>query len=146
MIGPGWMPSRPRPLKTQVRRLVSYAPSLRRGRGRADAGPTAAPDDGPRGWFSDRKAKLPVATLLPRRTDGRPAVITGALHRWVAHRWMWVKPRTIPLFVAFMGLLGVLNARHYLLQLARGPVPIESQAGEVSVPDVPSMTHETRIH
>ena len=143
MIGPGWMPSRPRPLKTQVRRLVSYTP-FRRVRPRP-AG-AATPDDAARGWFADRKAKLPVATLLPRRADGRPAVITGALQRWVEHRWMWVKPRVIPLFVAFMGLLGVLNARHYLLQLARGPVPIEEQAGAATVPDVPSMIHETRIH
>jgi hypothetical protein len=152
MIGPGWMPSRPRPLKQQVRRLVSYAPSLRRNRRAAGPGtasavtPELGPDDAPRGLFADRKAKLPVATLLPRRTDGRPAVITGALHRWVAHRWMWVKPRAIPLFVAFMGLLGVLDARHYLLQLARGPVPIEEQAGVATVPDVPAMLHETRIH
>lgn len=143
MIGPGWMPSRPRPLKTHVRRLVSYTP-FRRVRARP-AGATT-PDDTQRGWFADRKAKLPVATLLPRRADGRPAVITGALHRWVAHRWMWVKPRAIPLFVAFMGLIGVLNARHYLLQLARGPVPIEAQAGAATVPDVPAMIHETRIH
>jgi hypothetical protein len=133
-----------------MRRLVSYAPSLRRARGRATGAANDAsvptPDDVSRGWFADRKAKLPIATLLPRRTDGRPAVLTGALHRWLAHRWMWVKPRAIPLFVAFMGLLGVLNARHYLIQLARGPVPIEAQAGEVSVPDLPSTIHETRIH
>lgn len=147
MIGPGWMPSRPRPLKTQVRRLVSYTPFRRvRTRAAQDAGAAVTPDDVQRGWFADRKAKLPVATLMPRRTDGRPAVITGAVHRWVAHRWMWVKPRVIPLVVAFMGLIGVLNARHYLLQLARGPAPIESQLGEASVPDLPSMTHETRIH
>jgi len=105
----------------------------------------ATPDDAPRGLFAERKAKLPIATLLPRRTDGRPTVLTGALHRWVAHRWMWVKPRAIPLIVAFMGLLGVLNARHYLLQLARGPAPIESPAGAASAPDLPSTIHETRI-
>ena len=126
MSGPGWMPSRPRPLGQVRRRLVSYATPLRRARRNRCAAPQgprpdsadADPRDRP---FGSRRAKLPVATLLPHRSEGQPRVMTGALHRWLNHRWLWVQPRMIPLIVAFIGLIGVLNARRYLLELARGP-------------------------
>jgi hypothetical protein len=142
--GPGWMPSRPRPLG-QARRLVSYAsPHLRRGarRGRAEA---AAPPGGvgvvggaqvdadhrDARPFGSRRAKLPVATLLPHRSQGQPRVMTGALHRWFDHRWMWIQPRLIPLIVAFIGLVGVLNARRYLLELARGPAVVSAAPAKI---------------
>jgi hypothetical protein len=158
VIGPGWLPSRPRPL---AKRLARYAPTFRRGRRRAPqtvpvmpggelpadvaAGEPPLPTTG---LFAERKAKLPVATLLPRRTDGRPAVLTGAVQRWCELRWMWVKPRFIPLLVAFMGLVGVLNARRYLLQLARGPSPVENGQldGASAAPDLPRAIHEIQIH
>jgi hypothetical protein len=134
--GPGWLPSRPRPLGQVRRRLVSYAsPHLRRARRtRSEA---AAQGGRPEGVqvdadhrdarpFGSRRAKLPVATLLPHRSEGQPRVMTGALHRWFSHRWLWVQPRMIPLLVAFIGLIGVLNARRYLLELARGPSVVEA--------------------
>jgi hypothetical protein len=150
--GPGWMPSRPRPLGQVRRRLVSYAsPHLRRvarrvRRAAAPMGVAGAPrcedaqgDDEARAArpFASRRAKLPVATLLPHRSEGQPRVMTGALQRWLGHRWLWIQPRLIPLIVAFVGLIGVLNARRYLLELARGPAVVTSapasvdRAGEV---------------
>jgi hypothetical protein len=170
VIGPGWMPSRPRPLGRVRRGIASYAPYLRRGRRARAAAPVPVPvpvpgssaapgssaDPAPvrdelAGPFADRKAKLPVATLLPRRTDGRPAVITGALQRWIEQRWMWVRPRAIPLFVAFMGLVGVLNARRYLISLARGDEPAiaahgSNEANAPGTPDLPAAIHETARH
>jgi hypothetical protein len=71
-----------------------------------------------------RASKLPVARLLPHRSDGGPRQLTGALHRWLGRRWQWAQPRMIPLLAAFFGLIGVLNARRYLLELARGPAVV----------------------
>jgi hypothetical protein len=131
MSSPGWMPSRPRPLGQARRGLVSYAsPYLRRRARRVPAATTTAAAPGPRGpapqrkWFSDRRAKLPVATLLPRQDARGSRVWTGWAHRWVSQRWRWVQPRLIPLIAAFVGLVGVLNARRYLLELARGPAVV----------------------
>lgn len=143
MSGPGWMPSRPRPLGEVRRRLVSCAsPHLRRAARRGRVEPAAPvggvnvagarrPDDAPINDdqratrpFGSRRAKLPVALLLPHRSQGQPRVMTGALHRWFSQRRLWIQPRLIPLFVAFIGLIGVLHARHYLLELARGPAVV----------------------
>jgi hypothetical protein len=143
------MPSRPRPLAQIRRRLLPDASRyLRRAarRARAAASPAAMPDtlalggplagpiagpiagadetagrDGP---FASRRAKLPVATLLPHHSEGRPRVMTGAVQRWFEHRWSWVQPRMIPLIAALVGLIAVLNARRYLLELARGPAVV----------------------
>lgn len=138
MIGPGWMPSRPRPM-SKVRRLV---PHLRRSRRKPAAVPgepvIQEPGSGP---FASRKAKLPVATLRPQRGDGRQTVLTGALQRWLEARWLWLRPRFIPLLVAFMGLVGVLNARSYLIALARYGTPTISQ----HAPDLPSTIHEVDV-
>jgi hypothetical protein len=149
MIGPGWMPSRPRPLKQPLRRLVPYAPLPRRRSRAAGTGvhDAATPEViAPRELFAERRAALPVALLLPRRGEGRPTVLTGAFQRWLAARWMWVKPRFIPLLVATMGLLGVMNARHYLIQLARYGSAVHASASMERAPDLPSTIHETRIH
>ncbi len=71
----------------------------------------------------DAARTLPVARLLRRQSDG-PRHVTGALHRWLGRRWQWVQPRMIPLIAAFFGLIGVLNARRYLMELARGPAVV----------------------
>ncbi len=61
----------------------------------------------------DRTAELPVATV--RRPPGSTVeVMTSDFRRWLAARWQWFKPRTIPVTVAFVGMLGVLQAVSYL--------------------------------
>lgn len=61
----------------------------------------------------DRTAELPVATV--RRAPGsRVEVVASDFRRWLAARWQWFKPRTIPVAVAFVGMLGVLQALNYL--------------------------------
>ncbi len=52
----------------------------------------------------DRKAELPVATLHQR------ASIATAVTSWIAKRWQWFKPRSIPIAVAFAGRLGTVAA------------------------------------
>ncbi len=142
MIGPGWMPSRPRPLGRARHRLVS--PVLRpRAARRSPAAPAASDAVVTSCRVLSRQAKLPVATLLPSRHAQRPSrVLTSALHRWLCHRWLWVQPRLIPLIVASIGLVGVLNARRYLLDLARGPAmvcaPQIRAAAAPTTPDQPA--------
>lgn len=145
MIGPGWMPSRPRAGR---RGLVPY---LGRRLSRRKAEPVASAESKPEyvcgRAFEDRRAKLPLATLLPRRTDGKPQVLTSAAQRWLEQRWRWAQPRMIPLIVAAMGLIGMLNARRYLMSLARGPdvcvAPAPSMlAACAATPDLPSALHE----
>lgn len=135
MIGPGWMPSRPRPM-AKVKRLVRYVPRVRRKPVSHEA-PAAVEV----ALFASSVAALPVATLMPRRGDGRPAVIRGALGRWTEARWRWLRPRAIPLLVAFMGLVGVLNARSYLIALARYGTPSITERA----PDVPAAIHEISV-
>ena len=149
MIGPGWMPSRPRPIVRVRRRLVSVLP--RRGpRTRpvsGDAATAAAPSSG-RLW--GRRVRLPSATLLPNTAQGRHRVLSSSFQRWCEQRWMWVRPRMIPLIVAFLGFVGVMNARRYLLALARGPdAPIVAPAtgAETRVtPDVHGVTPISQHH
>jgi len=152
MIGPGWMPSRPRPSSRARRGLLAYAPYIgRRRRARAESS-TGEPE--PRAYVSARLfamgPALPVATLLPHRRDGQQHVLAGALQRWLAERWRWVQPRLIPLLVAGMGLFGVLNARSYLLFLARGgdtatcTMPRGDEVAHCAVaPDLPRALPET---
>ncbi len=60
----------------------------------------------------DQYAELPVATV--RAPGWTVDVVTRDLGRWLAARWQWFKPRTIPVTVAFVGMLGVLQAVSYL--------------------------------
>jgi len=62
----------------------------------------------------DGPADLPTATLRSRASEARHRVIAADLHGWLAHRWRWVRPRTVPLLVAFVGMLAVLGATKYL--------------------------------
>ena len=115
MSGPGWMPSRPRPLGFARKRLVRYLP--RRISRRAPGERIAVGEELACGRFFHRRQKLPVATLLP---TGR-RVLGDSLHGWLGQRWTWAQPRLIPLIFAFCGCIAMLNARRYLLELARGP-------------------------
>jgi hypothetical protein len=61
----------------------------------------------------DQVRELPVATL--RRAPGsRLALFAGDLQRWWIARWQWFRPRTVPVLVAFLGMLGVIQAVNYL--------------------------------
>jgi len=47
-------------------------------------------------------------------------VIAADLAGWLATRWSWLKPRTVPLLVAFAGMLAILGATKYLSTFAIG--------------------------
>ncbi len=62
--------------------------------------------------------ELPVAMVRSPRPRARGLV--RDLARWLLARWAWLRPRTIPVAVAFAGMLLFLAASDYLGELARG--------------------------
>jgi hypothetical protein len=65
--------------------------------------------------FDQPPAELPVATLRPRDTG---AQLLLDARGWLAARWRWLRPRAIPVAVAFAGMLAVIASAHYLRELA----------------------------
>ncbi len=76
----------------------------------------------------DQATDLPMATVrrAPRSTIPR---IIGELEQWLAARWSWLRPRTLPVVVALVGMFAVLNAVNYL---SRPP------AAAITMDDVPT--------
>lgn len=128
MIGPGWMPSRPRPLP-RPRRGALYLLGCSRRRRRTHAaahelsdairrdGRAAACNTRPV-LFDGPRTKLPVATLLASGSQTRRRM---DLDRWLVQRWDWVRPRAVPLLAAFVGLLLTLGAVKYTSLLSYAP-------------------------
>ena len=119
MIRIGQLPIAPRPLGVR-RRTLPY--SGRRSRRRGGAGsaraPRAAAVDNADMIFDQPPAELPVATLRPR--DSASQLLLDA-RGWLAARWQWLRPRAIPVAVAFAGMIGVLVSASYLRDLAHNP-------------------------
>lgn len=129
MIGPGWLPSRPRPLVRVRRGLGLYSSRRRRRRGgtpRAPGGHIVA-DGGAAGCntsdmlFDGLPAELPTATLLSDSHQARHRVIGGHLKHWLIDRWVWLRPRSVPMFVAFLGMIAVIGSTNYLSTYACAP-------------------------
>jgi hypothetical protein len=126
MIGPGWMPSRPRPLGRVRRSVLSYTAHRRRRRTarrstvHLAADGTAGRCDTADMLFDGLAAELPTATLLPGTAEARRRVLGGHLRRWLDDRWAWLRPRTVPMIVAFAGMMAVLGTTKYLSSYACG--------------------------
>jgi hypothetical protein len=71
--------------------------------------------------FDGIPAKLPTATLLSGGRDAKHRVIGGHLRHWLDDRWAWLRPRTVPMIVAFVGMLAVLGSTRYLSTFACAP-------------------------
>lgn len=113
MIGPGWMPSRPRPLGRPRRWLWQYTPGYARRRSRRRRSPDAPVRSRPEVCgeaFDGRRAELPTATLRPRRAQDRHRVARRHLAGWLAGRWAWLRPRGVPILAALAGLMALLGA------------------------------------
>jgi len=129
VIGPGWLPSRPRPLGRVRKGLLSYTFRRRRRRNTAPraaiahitADGAAAGCDNVGMLFDGFPAELPIATLLPSAAHARHRVIGGHLRHWFDDRWAWLRPRTVPMIVAFAGMLAVLGSTQYLSNFATSP-------------------------
>jgi hypothetical protein len=109
-VSPGWLPGQPRALVR--RRTLPYTPGRRR---RSPARRTSLrPNMGDTElMLFDQVRELPVATVR-RAPRSQFALLVGDLQRWMATRWRWFRPRTVPVLVAFAGMLGVLQAVDYL--------------------------------
>ena len=84
----------------------------------------------------DQKAELPVATV--RRAPGSAVdSVTSDLRHWLAARWQWFRPRTIPVTVAFAGMLGVLHAVSYLSTPPPHSVASAAMSGAIFVDGKP---------
>jgi hypothetical protein len=108
VIGPGWLP---RPTRFRLRTSSYTLYRRRRSKNRATT-PISAHhqivlfDQGP--------SELPVATAKPRRLGDGAIAIVSDLRRWLAARWSWLVPRTVPVLVAAAGLVAVLASAEYL--------------------------------
>jgi len=115
VIRVGWLPSLSRPVSR--RRTLAY--SRRRSRVKSARGKDAeAPvvvNDGDM-IFDQPPGELPVATIVPR---SRKMQLRADLFAWLSTKWRWFKPRTIPMIVAFCGMLAVIGAANYLRNFAR---------------------------
>jgi hypothetical protein len=108
--------------------LLPTAQTLGRRRGAAGSAraPCAPASDNDAMIFDQPPAELPVATLRPHDAG---AQLLLDVRGWLASRWQWLKPRAIPVAVAFAGMLAVLASAHYLRELAhqapeRLPAPV----------------------
>lgn len=142
MIGPGWMPSRPRPLPRPRRGPLYWLARPRRRRAHVpaparDASGSIHRDDAADACNTGRvlfdpRTKLPTATLLAsgsltrRRTD---------LDRWLSLRWDWVRPRAVPLLAAFVGLLLTLAAVKYTSLLSLDPAQVQRARASTANPE-----------
>ena len=115
MIGPGWLPGYKPRSQAARRRTLPYTRVRRRSRPRAmkhDAAPRAVNTDFV--LFDHGPAELPTATAVPRETRGRVIAAASDLKRWLAARWTWFRPRTVPCAVAALGMVGVIASANYL--------------------------------
>ena len=65
------------------------------------------------GMFSAGTTEFPVALIRPKH-DGRVQYAIGALTRWFLARWQWFKPRSIPVVVATLAMVGIVALSDYL--------------------------------
>ena len=64
--------------------------------------------------FDHGPAEFPIATLRPRAPIATLTAWAGDLQRWLVERVAFLRPRTIPLIAAMVGMLGTAAAAHYL--------------------------------
>ena len=84
--------------------------------------------------FDGVPAELPTATLLPSSSVARRRAIGGHLRHWLGDRWTWLRPRTVPMIAAFIGMLAVLGSTKYLSTFAMAP---SSRAAAYDSPHAP---------
>jgi hypothetical protein len=71
--------------------------------------------------FDHGPVEFPVATLRPHDPTSHARVLAGGLARWWITKWSWLRPRTVPVVVAALGLLAVLASADYLRHVKAVP-------------------------
>lgn len=64
--------------------------------------------------FAHGPAEFPVATARAREPRGRLIALAAALQRWFVERWQWLRPRTVPVAFAALGMVAVMKSADYL--------------------------------
>ena len=124
MIGPGWLPSRP--ISRLKKRTLAYT-RLRPRRSKPRGPRRDRLRDDPTVMFQhDTATEFPVATLRPHAPAQHAHAFMGELLRWLTTKWSWLRPRTVPVLVAALGLLAVLESADYLRHV-KGTPPHYSQ-------------------
>lgn len=121
MIGPGCVP---RPGRVRIRTL-SYVRVRRRGRTRRRA-PGSPVRQAAIVAFDHGPSEFPIATLRPREPRGQALAALGAAQRWLVARWTWLKPRAVPVVVAALGMIFMIESASYLSHVhepAPAPAP-----------------------
>ncbi|MEP6866502.1 MAG: hypothetical protein ABJE66_38150 [Deltaproteobacteria bacterium] len=71
--------------------------------------------------FQSGPVEFPTATLVPREPSAHAHALVGELVRWLAAKWTWLRPRTVPVMFAALGLLAVLESADYLRHVKAAP-------------------------
>ncbi|HEY6039902.1 MAG TPA: hypothetical protein VIV58_36725 [Kofleriaceae bacterium] len=71
--------------------------------------------------FQAGPVEFPTATLVPHDSAAHAHAIAGEFVRWLAAKWAWLRPRTVPVVVAALGLLAVLESADYLRHIKTTP-------------------------
>lgn len=116
MIGPGWLPSRP--ISRLKKRTLVYT---RRRRSKPRGPRREARDDTTVSFVHDVATEFPVATLRPHAPAQHAHAVAGEFVRWLAAKWSWFRPRTVPVVVAALGLIAVLASADYLRHVKGTP-------------------------
>jgi hypothetical protein len=122
VIGPGWLPSRP--INRLKRRTLAYV-RVRRRRSkprppRTGHAPGVSYDD-QTVIFQTGPVEFPTAMLVPHDPTAHAHALVGELARWLAAKWAWLRPRTVPVMFAALGLLAVLESADYLRHVKAAP-------------------------
>jgi hypothetical protein len=78
------------------------------------------------GTFWEGTPEFPIATIRPR-DGGHVQYAIGALTRWLVARWSWFKPRSIPVVVATLGMVGIVALSDYLAHHIDQKVPVAAK-------------------
>lgn len=121
MIGPGWLPSRP--ISRLKKRTLAYT-RIRRRRTKKPSAPRSSRTayDDQTVIFQSGPVEFPVATLRPHDPGSHVRALSGELARWLTAKWAWLRPRTVPVMVAALGLLAVLESADYLRHVKAAPL------------------------
>jgi hypothetical protein len=64
--------------------------------------------------FDHGPSEFPIATMRAREVRARVTALVADLQRWLATRWQWLRPRTVPCAVACLGMIAILAFSDYL--------------------------------
>lgn len=135
MIGPGWLPSRPYAIGLRRRLSRRTLPYMRTRRQRTRGAARRANAVNNEVMLFDGVRELPIATVR-KAPDMRVGLLLGDLQRWLAARWSWFKPRTVPVLVAALGALAVVHSVNYLSH-----PPLVASAPTLSLESAPAPHH-----